>query len=109
MIPIETGESSTPRPHDDSVAVRVDDHPSKSPALRKRGYGIGGGMEKPRGSGSVNDTERLKGSIGPLPHSGYFGAGESARPFKAGEARFGAEISLYGFQYGEITSGLDEG
>lgn len=97
-------ESSDPA----SAAVGANDHPSKSLTPRRKGYGIGGGLERPYRRGAQRPEEIVPGSYGPLPHSGYFGAGSSMGPFKTGEAGFGGELTLYRAQYGEITSGFDE-
>ena len=79
-------------------------HPSKSLPARNRGFGIGGGYERPyrKEKSKPADSDRV---YGPLPHSGYYGAGSAERPFKAGQAGFSEEISWYRSQYGENTSG----
>jgi hypothetical protein len=84
-------------------------HPSKSLQTRSRGYGIGGGYERPykREKPRRGDSRRLL--YGPIPHAGYYGAGEAMRPFKEGQATFGEEeLSWYQKQYGEQTSGFEK-
>ena len=77
-------------------------HPSRNLEPRARGYGIGGGYERPYRNLPSAVGERGE-SYGPLPHSGYYGTGSSNR-FKDGQAGFGEELSWYGPQYGENTS-----
>ena len=81
-------------------------HPSRNLGPRARGYGIGGGYEKPYqhrlpANGGI-------GSYGPLPHSGYYGAGAGSERFERGRAGFNQELPWYGPQYGENTSGRHE-
>ena len=76
--------------------------------LRSRGYGIGGGYERPYRKDKAKKADADEELYGPLPHSGYYGAGESARPFKAGQATFQNEMSWYKKQYGESTSGYEK-
>ncbi len=79
-------------------------HPSRNLEPRTRGYGIGGGYEKPyRTRPRPADQQRY--SYGPVPHSGYYGAGAGAERFERGQAGFKRELSWYGVQYGESTSG----
>lgn len=80
-------------------------HPSRNLEQRKRGYGIGGGYERPYRKERAKPADDSKELYGPLPHAGYYGAGTSVRPFKAGQASFGDELSWYRSQYGENTSG----
>jgi hypothetical protein len=79
-------------------------HPSRSLKPRAKGYGIGGGYEKPlrtrRGA-----PDQQSESYGPVPHSGYYGAGAGAERFERGQAGFKRELQWYGPQYGESTSG----
>jgi hypothetical protein len=85
-------------------------HPSRSLEPRARGYGIGGAYERPyRDARTTADERELVESYGPLPHSGYYGTGAagSAR-FHRGQAGYDKELSWYGPQYGEITSGKRE-
>ena len=82
-------------------------HPSKSLQSRARGYGIASGYEKPyRPKKSTRSTSQLD-EYGPIPHSGYYGAGDSARPFKRGHAGYEEELLWYPAQYGEETSGYE--
>jgi len=79
-------------------------HPSRSLEPRARGYGIGGGYERPYRKRQALADE-VKESYGPLPHSGYYGAGAGAERFKRGQAGFDEELLWYRAQYGENTSG----
>ena len=83
-------------------------HPSRRLELRSQGYGIGGGYERPYRKERAKKADADEGLYGPLPHSGYYGAGEAARPFKAGQATFQNELSWYEKQYGESTSGYEK-
>jgi hypothetical protein len=79
-------------------------HPSRCLKPRSKGYGIGGGYEKPyRERPRPRDDQRE--SYGPVPHSGYYGAGAGSERFERGQAGFKNELSWYGAQYGERTSG----
>jgi hypothetical protein len=71
---------------------------------RAKGYGIGGGYEKPyrERRGPMNDHGN---SYGPVPHSGYYGAGAGNERFERGDAGFDEELSWYRAQYGHNTSG----
>ena len=80
------------------------DHPSRSLRPRARGYGIGGGFEKPYRK-RITPADQRGGSYGPVPHSGYYGAGAGEERFERGEAGFKKELEWYGPQYGENTSG----
>ena len=82
----------------------VSAHPSRSLGSRANGYGIGGGYEKPyRQRSRPKDQEGV--SYGPVPHSGYYGAGAGNERFERGQAGFRDELSWYEAQYGETTSG----
>jgi len=83
-------------------------HPSRRLELRSRGYGIGGGYERPYRKEKAKSRDSEQELYGPLPHSGYYGAGEAARPFKVGQATFRNELSWYEKQYGESTSGYEK-
>ncbi|HJQ69334.1 MAG TPA: hypothetical protein VKA70_10190 [Blastocatellia bacterium] len=83
-------------------------HPSRRLELRSRGYGIGGGYERPYRKEKAKKSDAAEELYGPLPHSGYYGAGEAARPFKTGQATFQNELSWYKKQYGESTSGFEK-
>ena len=79
-------------------------HPSRNLEPRARGYGIGGGYEKPYRKGPRPADEQGE-SYGPVPHSGYYGAGAGVERFERGHAGFDKELSWYRAQYGENTSG----
>lgn len=82
-------------------------HPSRSLEPRARGYGIGGGYERPyRRRPRPADEQRE--SYGPLPHSGYYGAGAGSERFERGAAGYDKELPWYGPQYGEKTSAQRE-
>lgn len=83
-------------------------HPSRRLELRSRGFGIGGGYERPYRKDKAKSGDSEQELYGPLPHSGYYGAGEAARPFKTGQATFKDELSWYEKQYGESTSGYEK-
>jgi len=88
----------------ETEATSVDPHPSRNLQPRARGYGIGGGFEKPYRK-RITPADQRSGSYGPVPHSGYYGAGAGAERFQRGEAGFKKELEWYGPQYGEKTSG----
>jgi hypothetical protein len=79
-------------------------HPSRSLGPRAKGYGIGGGYEKPYRERSL-PKDHQSVSYGPVPHAGYYGAGAGDERFERGQAGFGDELSWYEAQYGETTSG----
>ncbi|MFY9556123.1 MAG: hypothetical protein WAV47_15535 [Blastocatellia bacterium] len=79
------------------------EHPSRNLEPRARGYGIGGGYEKPLRQGP-KPTDDHNESYGPLPHSGYYGSGAGKERFERGKAGYNEEISWYIPQYGEKTS-----
>lgn len=89
-----------------TVAGRV--HPSRRLELRAKGYGIGGGYERPYRKEKSKPADDRRELYGPMPHSGYYGMGNSERPFKLGQASFNEEIDWYRTQYGEETSGYEE-
>ena len=104
------GEQTKPR-HSGAVAgaedVSASAHPSRSLRSRARGYGIAAGYERPyRPKTAAQATSQLD-EYGPIPHSGYYGAGDSARPFKRGQAGYNEELLWYPTQYGEKTSGYE--
>lgn len=106
----EDGEevSSEVRTRQSGLVTGGKGHPSRSLELRGRGYGIGGGYERPYNAESPKAGDSDKELYGPLPHSGYYGAGSSSRPFKIGQASFNDELAWYKSQYGERTSGYDK-
>jgi len=79
-------------------------HPSRSLAPRAHGYGIGGGYERPYRQ-RIEPANVEDDSYGPLPHSGYYGAGAGSERFERGKAGFKQELKWYKPQYGEMTSG----
>ena len=94
---------------DDQKRSRTEDqngHPSRSLDPRTRGYGIGGGYEHPYRKSAQSPTARE--SYGPVPHSGYYGAVSETGRFSQGQAGFKEELSWYGPQYGETTSGRNK-
>jgi hypothetical protein len=102
---VETGREARARGAGLSGAAKG--HPSKNLDSRSKGFGIGGGYERPYRKAKPKRAENDAGLYGPLPHSGYYGAGLGARPFKKGQAGFADELSWYGSQYGESTSGFE--
>jgi len=83
-------------------------HPSRRLEMRSGGYGIAAGYEKPYKRARVEQKKPRNESYGPIPHSGYYGAGEALRPFKAGQAGFEKELDWYRNQYGKETSGYSK-
>lgn len=79
-------------------------HPSRSLEPRAKGYGIGGGYERPYRKPLRHANQRSE-SYGPVPHSGYYGAGAGDERFERGQAGYNEELLWYGAQYGESTSG----
>lgn len=79
-------------------------HPSRSLGPRAKGYGIGGGYEKPYRNRPLPQDHQSE-SYGPVPHSGYYGSGAGTERFERGQAGFNNELSWYDAQYGEQTSG----
>ena len=94
--PTETEESE----HRNSSGI----HPSRSLEARAKGYGIGGGYEKPHRK-PLRPADNRSESYGPVPHSGYYGAGAGDERFERGQAGYNKELSWYAAQYGESTSG----
>ena len=82
-------------------------HPSRSLEPRAKGYGIGGGYERPYRK-PLRPADQRSESYGPVPHSGYYGAGAGDERFERGQAGYNKELSWYGAQYGESTSGRSE-
>ena len=80
-------------------------HPSRKLEMRSGGYGIAAGYEKPYKRLKSEESKDRDQSYGPIPHSGYYGSGESLRPFKFGQAGFDKELEWYRNQYGRETSG----
>jgi hypothetical protein len=101
----ETGREA--RSRGAGLSGTVKGHPSRNLESRSRGYGIGGGYERPYRKEKPKTSENEEGLYGPLPHAGYYGSGMGSRPFKKGQAGFADELSWYSSQYGERTSGYD--
>lgn len=78
-------------------------HPSRNLEPRAKGYGIGGGYERPYRK-RTRPADQQSESYGPVPHSGYYGAGAGGERFERGQAGFNKELSWYAAQYGESTS-----
>lgn len=97
-----------PKSEEDDRRNSEHTHPSRSLGPRAKGYGIGGGYEKPYRR-PLPPAANQTGSYGPVPHSGYYGAGAGAERFERGQAGFKDELSWYGAQYGEKTSGRSNG
>ncbi|MEK6323230.1 MAG: hypothetical protein AABN33_16440 [Acidobacteriota bacterium] len=98
--------TSKQQPKGDEAQERTSSnpHPSRSLEPRARGYGIGGGYEKPYRKRPRPADEQSE-SYGPMPHSGYYGAGAESERFERGQAGYNRELSWYTSQYGERTSG----
>ena len=82
-------------------------HPSRNLSARVKGFGIGGGYERPYRKAKPKPADSSE-MYGPLPPGGYYGTGTGARPFERGEAGFDNEIAWYRSQYGENTSGYEK-
>jgi len=79
-------------------------HPSQNLEDRARGFGIGGGYERPlRRIAGVGTT--VSNVYGTVPPSGYYGGGVGQLPFEFGKANFGHELGLYPDQYGREAIG----
>ena len=103
---ITSNESETRRPAESLVSGT--NHPSRNLRPRAKGYGIGGGYERPYRARTQASDQKGE-SYGPVPHSGYYGAGAGAERFEVGQAGFNKELSWYSSQYGESTSGQSKG
>lgn len=103
---VETGRESRARGAGLSGDAKT--HPSRNLQSRSRGFGIGGGYERPYRKERPKTSDNDEGLYGPLPHAGYYGTGMSTRPFKSGQAGFADELSWYRAQYGEKTSGYEK-
>jgi hypothetical protein len=90
------------------VANAEKPHPSRKLEMRSGGYGIAAGYEKPYKRTKGEQKKEKDESYGPIPHSGYYGAGEALRPFKVGQAGFDKELEWYRNQYGKETSGYSK-
>jgi hypothetical protein len=83
-------------------------HPSRNLTARAKGFGIGGGYERPYRKEKAKPADAPGEMYGPLPPGGYYGTGVGARPFERGQAGFDDELSWYRSQYGEKTSGYEK-
>jgi hypothetical protein len=83
-------------------------HPSRNLTARARGFGIGGGYERPLRKEKTVSADAGGEMYGPLPPAGYYGTGTAARPFERGQAGYTDELAWYRSQYGENTSGYDQ-
>ena len=101
----DTGKLKTTRGGDHWVPNAEKPHPSRKLEMRTGGYGIAAGYEKPYRRPKGEERKDKDESYGPIPHSGYYGAGEALRPFKFGQAGFDKELEWYRNQYGKETSG----
>src|SRR2546422_9148566 len=79
-------------------------YPSRNLEPSARGYGIGGGYERPYRK-RPRPADARSESYGPVPHSGYYGVGAESDRFERGKAGFKDELSWYTAQYGERTIG----
>jgi hypothetical protein len=80
------------------------EHPSRNLALRRKGFGIGGGYEKPYRKKERSRTDSERGTYGAVAQTGHYGAGKSAERFEVGEAGYRDELDWYRAQFGEKTS-----
>jgi hypothetical protein len=103
-----TQEGSESRTSNSGLRRNTGGHPSRLLGARKRGYGIGGGYERPYRKERVHTGDSATELYGPLPHAGYYGDGTMDRPFKRGQAGFSNELEWYKSQYGERTSGYEK-
>ena len=95
---------------DDKLVRETQRHPSKNLAPRRRGYGIGGGYEKPRKARDpVRADSSAEHNYGAISHGGYFGSGDASRRFAVGQATFEDELAWYKAQFGEETTSYTDG
>jgi hypothetical protein len=80
-------------------------HPLRNLELRRNGYGVSGGYERPYKGRVKEKVDDQKGSYGPIPHAGYYGGDIQHQRFRLGQASFEDELSWYKKQFGEETSG----
>ncbi|HYM00125.1 MAG TPA: hypothetical protein VEZ90_14325 [Blastocatellia bacterium] len=98
----------------DDVQLKASDqkadreHPSHSLDQRRKGFGIGGGYEKPYRKRERSRSDSNDGPYGAIAQTGYYGAGKAAERFDVGEAGFGDEQSWYQRQFGEKTSDFNQ-
>jgi hypothetical protein len=100
-------EGEVSKDEQDTLVRENTNHPSRSLPARRRGYGIGGGYEKPRTRGAQKNEQAPPGRYGAIAHGGYYGSGGGSRPFKLGQATFEDEIEWYKAQFGEDSSGFE--
>jgi hypothetical protein len=105
QVESDSGGSRPGKGGDQWVPNAEKPHPSRKLELRSRGYGIAAGYERPYKRARGEQQKSKDESYGPIPHSGYYGAGEALRPFKVGQAGFDKELEWYRNQYGKETSG----
>jgi len=103
----EAKTKESPKASEAEVRSSPQRHPSRNLEPRARGYGIGGGYERPYRKRTAPPSGESV-SYGPLPHSGYYGAGAGSERFERGRAGYNQELPWYGPQYGEKTSGRRE-
>lgn len=82
-------------------------HPSRNLTARAKGFGIGGGYERPYRKEKAKASDAGGEMYGPLPPAGYYGTGTEGRPFERGQAGFNDELGWYRLQYGENTAGYE--
>ena len=109
-VPVEKDGAGTrtTKGGDQWVPTAEKPHPSRKLEMRSAGYGIAAGYEKPYKKPKAEQSKEKDHSYGPIPHSGYYGSGESLRPFKFGQAGFDKELEWYRNQYGKETSGYSK-
>jgi hypothetical protein len=105
---LSSQDGSEARTSNSGLSRKTGAHPSRLLEARKRGYGIGGGYERPYRKERAHTGDNATELYGPLPHAGYYGDGTIARPFKRGQAGFSNELEWYKSQYGERTSGYEK-
>lgn len=85
----------------------VQHHPSRSLAARRKGFGIGGGYERPYKEKEPARSDNKAGLYGAIAEGGIFTSGNAEQRFAIGQAGFRNEQSLYKDQFGEQTSGSE--
>jgi hypothetical protein len=105
---LSSQDGSASRTSDSGLSRSTGAHSSRLLEARKRGYGIGGGYERPYRKERAHTGDDATELYGPLPHAGYYGDGTIARPFRRGQAGFSNELEWYKSQYGERTSDYEK-
>lgn len=82
------------------------EHPSHSLSQRRKGFGIGGGYEKPYRKRERSRSDSTEDLYAAIAQTGYYGAGKGVERFEVGTAGFGDERSWYQHQFGEKTTGF---